>query len=409
MRSKIKHVVIVVQENRTFDNYFYGFAGADYATYGYAHDGSKVPLHAMDLTAQPISNSWSSSVTAWNGGRMNGFDRVAVGSAPGGSYVYAYVKRSEIEPYWTMARRYVLADHMFPTMFGGSFTGHLDLIASTASLSPSVSEVDNPPSSPWGCDAPAGTPTSVLSAGGREGVDAGPFPCFTQFRTLADTMDAARVSWKYYAPAVSGGILGGAFWSEFDAISNVRHGPDWTRSVVSPPSKVLLDARNGRLPSVAWVVPESYDSDHPGGPSAGPSWVASIVNAIGAGADWKSTAIVVLWDDWGGWFDHVAPPRRDFRGLGIRVPCLVISPYAKPHYISHTRYEFGSVVKLVEQVFGLRALGTASDGYTDVRANSLLDAFDFSQPPRAFRPIPAKFPASYFLAHPPSLQPPDDD
>ncbi|HVA32586.1 MAG TPA: alkaline phosphatase family protein, partial [Candidatus Baltobacteraceae bacterium] len=259
------------------------------------------------------------------------------------------------------------------------------------------------------CDAPVGTATSLLNPQRVESWGAGPAPCFTQFRTLADTLDAAHVSWKYYAPAVASGDPGGYLWSEFDAISSVRYGADWSR-VVSPQTKVLTDAAAGKLPSVAWVIPDGPDSDHPGGStSLGPSWVASVVNAIGRGPDWKTTAIVVVWDDWGGWFDHVQPPQLDYRGLGIRVPCIVISPYAKAHYISHTQYEFGSIVKLVEQTFGLPSLGPLSSGYTDTRANSMLDVFDFKQKPRTFTPIPSAFPASYFLAQPPSLEPPDND
>ena len=404
----IKHVVIVVQENRTFDNLFYGFPGAHYATFGNAQ-GTQVRLHPVGLAAPSISNAWHDAIYAWDGGKMDRFNEVQAGGRAPQTYTFSYVKRSEIRPYWTMANRYVLADHMFPTMFGGSFTAHLDLIASTASLTPALSEVDTPLNTPWGCDAPSATRTSLLDTSRNESWGAGPFPCFTQFRTLADTMDAAHVSWKYYAPLVTGRDIGGYLWSEFDAIAAVRNGPDWTRSVISPQTRVLSDARYGKLPSVAWVIPDGADSDHPGGPSNGPSWVASVVNAIGKSPDWDSTAIVVLWDDWGGWYDDLAPPKMDYRGLGIRVPCIVISPYAKTHYVSHTQYEFGSVVKLVEQVFGLAPLGSESSGYTDTRANSMLDVFNFRQKPRAFVPIPAEKPASYFLMRAPSHLAPDDD
>lgn len=404
----IKHVVIVVQENRTFDNLFYGFSGAHYATYGNAQ-GTKVRLHQVGLTAPSISNDWHDAIYAWDGGRMDRFNEVQAGGRAPQTYTFAYVKRSEIRPYWIMAARYVLADRMFPTMFGGSFTAHLDLIASTASLNSTLSEVDTPLNTPWGCDAPAATKTSLLDTSRSESWGAGPFPCFAQFRTLADTLDAAHVGWKYYAPLVTGGDVGGYLWSEFDAIAAVRNGPDWSRSVISPQTRVLTDARYGKLPSVAWVIPDDADSDHPGAPSNGPSWVASVVNAIGEGPDWNTTAIVVLWDDWGGWYDDLAPPKLDYRGLGIRVPCIVISPYAKTRYVSHTQYEFGSVVKLVEQVFGLPPLGPASSGYTDARANSMLDVFNFRQKPRAFEAIPAEKPASYFLTRAPSRLPPDDD
>ncbi|MBV8434744.1 MAG: hypothetical protein JO029_10750 [Candidatus Eremiobacteraeota bacterium] len=409
-KGKIDHVVIVVQENRSFDNYFYGFKGADYARSGKMSNGSTVQLHGIPLGGPVVVNSWHDGLYDWDNGRMDRFDQNLLGgAAPAGAYVYSYVYRRDIEPYWIMARSYVLADHMFPTMFGGSFTGHLELIASTTDVAPGVADSDTPSNTPWGCDAPPKTVTSIVDASRDESWGGGPFPCFTQFQTLADTLDAKRVSWKYYAPAVSSGNLGGQLWTEFDAIENVRKGPDWTRNVVSPPSRVLSDAKSGKLPSVSWVIPDGVDSDHPGGPSLGPSWVAAIVNAIGTGPAWNSTAIVVLWDDWGGWYDHVPPPQLDFRGLGIRVPCIIVSPYAKAHTISHTQYEFGSVVRLIEEVFGLPALGPSGTGYTDRRANSMLDAFDLHQAPLPFKPIPAKEPASFFLMQKPSGAPPDDD
>ncbi len=306
----------------------------------------------------------------------------------------------------------MLADRTFPTEFGPSFTAHLDLIAGNADLRPGESEVDFPTRLPWGCDAPVGTETYTLSRA-RVVHSGGPFPCFTQFRTMADTLDAAGVSWRYYSPYVKGS-LGGEAWTEFDAIDAVRHGPDW-KNVVWPETTVLHDVHDGRLAGVTWVIPDLKNSDHGGsGSNTGPSWVASVVNTIGRSRFWDSTAIVVLWDDWGGWYDDAAPPQLDFRGLGIRVPCIVISPYAriaqgaKAGYISHTQYEFASALKFVEQAFSLPPLGTESDGYTDSRANSLIDSFDFSQKPRRFVPAPQPYSDTYLLAQPPSLLPPDE-
>ena len=299
---------------------------------------------------------------------------------------------------------------MFPTMFGGSFTAHLDLIASTTDLQNDSAEVDSPTATPWGCDAPPGTRTYTLDRARLEG-NGGPFPCFTQFETLASLLDPANVSWAYYAPSLKGGNAGGRVWSEFDSIAAIRHGRDWTRNVISPPSTILSDAASGRLPGVSWVIPTSGDSDHTGeGRDDGPAWVSSIVNAIGKSSSWNSTAIVVLWDDWGGWYDNVPPPQLDYRGLGVRVPCIIISPYARKAYVSHTDYEFGSIVKFVEEVFdlpNLASLGTGY-GYTDERAYSITDSFDFKQKARTFRPIGATYGPSYFLSEKPSSRPPDD-
>ncbi|HTA37450.1 MAG TPA: alkaline phosphatase family protein [Candidatus Acidoferrales bacterium] len=405
--SRIKHVIIIVQENRTFDNIFDGFPGARSSTTGLTSSGKRIALRPIGFQQSDINHDWRASITSWDRGKMDGFDKNALDTgAPAGTFPYAYLARSFVTPYWTMARQYTLADRFFPTMFGGSFTAHLDLIAGTADLSPTVSEVDYPTGQPWGCDAPGGTMTFTLSGRKAAVAGSGPFPCFTQFRTMADTLDAAGVTWKYYAPAVTSGDIGGSLWTEFDAIKNVRYGADWNANF-PPPTAVLADAKAGSLPNVAWVIPDFLDSDHAAS-DTGPSWVAAVVNAIGQGPQWKSTAIVVVWDDWGGWYDDAAPPQKDFRGLGIRVPAILISPYSK-RGVSHTQYEFGSILKFIERAFDLPTLGPAAAGYTDGRATSLIDSFDFAQTPITFVKIPAKYPSSYFLQRHPSLLPPDDD
>jgi phospholipase C len=165
----------------------------------------------------------------------------------------------------------------------------------------------------------------------------------------------------------------------------------------------LKDAADGNLASVTWVSPSKADSDHPAYHSdLGPSWVTSVVNAIGQSSYWNSTAIVIVWDDWGGWYDNSKPPQLDYRGLGFRVPCLIISPYAKNGYVDSTQYEFASILKFIEEVYGTGSIGPRSQGYTDQRATSLDAAFDFNQEPRTFTAIPSKYPASHFLHEPPS-------
>ncbi|MBV9028407.1 MAG: hypothetical protein JO311_07285 [Candidatus Eremiobacteraeota bacterium] len=408
----IKHVVIVVQENRSFDNLFHGFKGARYATYGYMHDGTKVTLRGTSLLGPDIFHGWHEALFDWDGGKMDGFDLNHLGvGGTAGRRAYVYVEPKYIAPYRQMAQRYTLADEMFPTMLGGSFTAHLDLIAGTTNLRGGLAEADNPLAQPWGCDAPIGTRTSIVDSNRNETWGGGPFSCFNQFATMADLFDAAGVSWAYYAPPVNGWDEGGKVWSEFDAIAAVRHGADWSRDVISPPGRFLQDVAAGRLRGVSWVIPDFVNSDHSGLSSdTGPSWVAGIVNAVGESAYWDSTAVVVLWDDWGGFFDSVPPPQLDFRGLGERVPCIIISPYARSGYVSHTRYEFGSVLKFVEEAFVLPQLSTVGvgSGYTDGRAYSISDAFDFTRGPRRFQPIVAKYSRAYFLAQRPSEQPPDD-
>jgi phospholipase C len=238
----------------------------------------------------------------------------------------------------------------------------------------------------------------------------GPFPCMT-YATLRDLLDAKGITWKYYSPPVEGAT--GAIWNAFDAIRAVRYSPEWYANITRSDKEIFSDLSAGTLPSVSWIVPDQTNSDHPGsGSDKGPSWVASVINAIGASSYWKTTAIVVVWDDWGGFYDEVAPPFfDDWGGLGFRVPMLVVSPYARlnksgqPGYISHTQYEFGSILKFVENIWDLGSLGT-----TDKRAKSIIDCFDFTQAPRPFgTPIPTKYSRAYFEHQPPSYKPVDTE
>jgi phospholipase C len=406
----IKHVVVIIQENRTFDNLFEGYPGANTSKTGKNSKGQTVTLKAITFDPeQDMVHNYTNAVVAWNHGKMNAFDldRFDDGDLVG-NYPYAFVERSQVAPYWAMAKAYTLADHMFPTEFGPSFTSHLSLIAGTMNLSPTLAEANYPTSGPWGCDAPPNTSTDTVNPKRVVSIY-GPFPCFTQFTTMADTLDAKKVSWKYYAPQLDSDP-GGQLWTSFDAIHNVRYGPDWTRNISSPNTNVLKDAAAGKLAGMSWVIPDWLYSDHPAASSdMGPSWVSSVVNAIGKSKDWNSTAIIIVWDDWGGWYDNVKPPQHDFRGNGIRVGCLIISPYARKGYVSHTVYEFGSILKFVEQAFDLKPLGATNLGYTDTRATSLVDSFDFTQKPRAFTPIPAKYPADFFLKMRPSYRAPDNE
>src|SRR5581483_7116649 len=175
----------------------------------------------------------------------------------------------------------------------------------------------------------------------------------------------------------------------FAAIDAVYNGPEWATNISMPETNVLNDVTNSQLPAVSWVIPDQVDSDHAHsktGTYTGPQWIASVVNAIGTSSYWNSTAIVVVWDDWGGWYDHVPPPfLDDAGGLGFRVPMLVISPYVAPGTIAHTQYEFGSILKFVEQTFHLGSLGT-----TDVRAASIGNIFHFNQKARHFKVIPTQ-------------------
>jgi phospholipase C len=405
----LKHVVVIIQENRSFENFFAGYPGANAPTYGYALHSNKrvkVNLHQTTFESNPnMPHDWQAALTGYHKGKMDGFH-----TGPGTNYAaYAYMERSEVNLYWEMAQQYVLADAMFPTEFGGSFTAHLTAVAGTDNMDVDHAQVNYPTHSPNDCDSPPGTKSSLVDQYRNVGRGNGPFPCFTQFNTMANVLDAGGVQWRYYVTK----LFKAGIWSPYEAISYTRYGSDWNTDIIAPEGRILKDIPNGVLAGVTWVTPNHKNSDHPGAHSTtGPSWVANIVNAVGESKFWDSTAIVVIWDDWGGWYDNALPPQLDLRGLAIRVPCLIISPYTKvgtssQSYVSHTQYEFGSILKFIEQVFNLPPIGPASQGYSDVRAKSIVDSFDFSQQPRPFTPFTTKYPMSYFLNEPPSDEPVD--
>ena len=423
----ISHVIVIIQENRSFENFFAGYPNANAPMFGCVdpsvhqklvqsppkrfRSGSGCP--STDITVPlaqttfeknaDIRHDWNSSITEWNGGNMDGFG--AYGLKHGQYTAYEYMEHSQIQPYLDMANQYVLSDAMFPTEFGGSFTGHLTLVAGNDDLNPSKAEVDFPNGIYDDCDSPPGTKSSYVDPKRKVHRFKGPFPCFTQWNTIANPLDSAGVSWKYYASKQ----LDAGFWEPFEAMSYVRYGPDWN-NIIAPQTRFLTDAANGDLASVNWVSPSHDDSDHPSyHKDTGPSWVASVVNAVGESSYWDTSAIIVVWDDWGGFFDNAPPPQPDFRGLGMRVPCLIISPYAKQGYVSHTQLEFASVLKFIEEVYGLGSIGPGSQGYSDQRANDLNDAFDFSQSPRQFVPIGSKYQKEHFLHEPPSNEPVDTE
>jgi phospholipase C len=326
---------------------------------------------------------------------------------------YQYVNPSEISEYWTLATDYALADNMFQTQGSGTFTAHQDLIAGGTVVpygSGTASVIDNPSYFPWGCDGnPSSLKTSLITQDLQYLFNQGPFPCLN-YSTMRDLLDAKAVSWKYYTEPVKTTKWSPGIWSAFDAISAVRYSKEWGKKVVWPDTKFFTDIHNGRLPAVSWITPDGPNSDHPQEKckcDKGPAWVAQIVNAVGNSKYWNSTAIVVVWDDWGGFYDHVLPPALsppdNQGGLGFRVPMLIVSPYVQPH-VEHTQYEFGSILHFVEDNWNLGNLGR-----TDVRATSIGNAFNFNMAPRRFKPIAAKYSLEYFLHQKPSNLPPDTE
>jgi phospholipase C len=216
---------------------------------------------------------------------------------------------------------------------------------------------------------------------------------------LPDLLDTRGISWRYYTSSA------GSIWTAPNAILHLSCGPDWTNNMTLNQTLVLKHIAQGDLPAVTWVIPSGQASDHPGpNDGSGPSWVASIVNAVGNSPYWSNTAILITWDDWGGWYDHVAPPIINSYEYGFRVPLIVVSRYSKSGYISHVQHDFGSILKFIESNFGLPSLG-----YADAKADDLSDCFNFNQMPLTFHRISAKFDANHFLTDASPPLPPDDD
>jgi phospholipase C len=420
----IQHVVIMIQENRSFDDFFSTFPNADGTTYGCAEPGSgsgstrtrfapraasgpyscptgdtAIPLKAGGLTSDSLGHEYFSFKKEYDKGLMDGFPFVKRALRKGvteqaGTYPYRYVNPKFIRPYWDLASNWVLADHMFSTQGSSSFTAHQDFIAGDTPVD-GDEVIDFPTPSSWGCNAKPGTKTSLITPGGNYRRDKGPFPCFT-YATIRDLLDTHGISWLYFT-----NTSGSYVWDAFDAIKAVREGSEWSTKIIRPETDIFSYIADNELPAVSYVIPDAGTSDHPGPKhDNGPEWIASVVNAIGESNYWPSTLVIVVWDEWGGNYDHVPPPQLDSQGLGPRIPMLLISAYDKetvsgtPGYISSTQYEDGSVLRFIEDNWNLGNLGT-----TDTRANSIDDSFDFTQPPRAYVPVASDLSIDYFRYH----------
>jgi phospholipase C len=406
--SKIAHVVIIVQENRSTDDLFNGFPGADTVRYGLNAGGERVPLEPVGLTAPyDLSHTHAAFETEYAQSNLNGFNKEsssclsATFCGPRERRAYGYVPHDEIKPYFAMARQYAFADRMFQTNEGPSFPAHQYIVSGTSSVAngSALRAAENPfrpdgQSVGGGCDSQPGTLVPVIDVSGLESERV--YPCFNRI-SLMELLERKKLTWRYYQ-----GSKGAGLWNGPDAIAHVWASRAFSTDVVAPPAQVLTDIAQGHLADVVWVTPTALASDHARATNgSGPSWVASVVNAVGESQYWDSTAIFVTWDDWGGWYDHVAPHVYNSYELGFRVPLIVISPYAKKHYVSHVHHEFGSILKFTEKTFGLPSLHT-----TDARSDDLFDCFDFSQAPSKFKRIPAEYPPSYFFKQP-STEPDD--
>jgi len=310
----ITHVLILMQENHSFDNYFGTFPGADGFPPGLVTEGV-APFHLEQAVTANPPHSAAAARAATNGGRMDRFVHVAGGPLPLG-----YYDDRDIPNYWEYARRFALADRFFSSFAGPTLPNHLFVVAGQ---SPGVTRnVGRPPSGAF------------------------------RFTSLPDALERAGVSWKCY--------VGQRDPLEFGPLNPLAGFP----SLRSPPGRLAMtsalfaDLRNGSLPSVAWIFPSGEESEHPlTDPRVGMWYVTAIANALMKSSAWMHTVLVVTWDEYGGFYDHVPPPTRDGVPLGPRVPALVLSPYARAGFVDHTTYDFTSILRLVEERFHVPPLG----------------------------------------------------
>ena len=403
--NPIEHVIFIVKENRTFDHYFGAYPGADGATEGKTLEctdsgcvpGPTVPLKpAPYIQPHDITHGFASGLYAINGGAMNGFNIIGEGQDLSG---YVQHSRKTLPNYWAYADRFVLADRFFTSMYGPTFPEHLYTVA--AQSNGVVDNKTNADTTGNYCDDPleytkrfpiseltgddmsrimkledditAQVPDQLISiANYWEDTRT----CFN-IKVLPDKLEAAGVSWKYYAkPDV--------WMNGLQSIRHVRFGPMWGKVV--DPETFISDVGSGDLPAVSWLIPPEGLNEHPGegvNVCAGENWTVEQINAVMKSDLWASTAIVLVWDDFGGFYDHVKPPHYDIMGLGPRTPALIMSPWGRQGdnpgggYIDHTTYEFSSVLKFMEELHGLKPLTER-----DAQANPLRGAFDFTREPR---------------------------
>lgn len=375
--EKIEHVVWIIQENHSFDNYFGTFPGADGlppSTCLPKMPGSKdcvKPFHMPP--GQPLldlEHSWETAHAAYDNGKMDGFVWTE-----GSPYTMGYYDERDIPNYWSYARHYTLCDRFFSSEMTGSSPNHVFTVAAQSG------ETNN-----------IGSLTQLK----REMDDDDGF----SFASIVKRFRGKNITWKYYVetkPHPAGGCVmnahlsnlacpdpkGFTLWNPLPGFKAIRENPAEMDRMVSQ-DQYFRDLKTGSLPQVSWIIPDFQDSEHPPEPlNQGMWYVTRAVNALMQSPYWKNTAIFLSWDDYGGFYDHALPPEVDAYGYGPRVPMIVISPYVKQGYVSHYTYDFTSVLKFIEQRWNLKHLTPRDD-----RANNMADCFDFSQMPASALVIP---------------------
>lgn len=451
--TSFQHVVVIVQENRTPDNLFQGLCtspticnSVNPSTSQYDIQTSNwldnaVPGGVIQPLTVQLANSYdlSHAHSAWvaqcdknpTSGlcQMDGAAGVHCSGTCPSQPQFRFVDNSSgiLNPYLTLATSYGWANYMFQTNQGPSFPAHQFIFGGTSAPSSDedhngtyASENMSGTGTGAGCVAQPGVLVQLIDSTGTEDPNNKVYPCF-EHQTVSDL---AIPSWRYYTPGA------GSIWSAPDAIIHIcgpdgnGHctGTDWKDNVdPTNPADFLTDVASPtcKLKAVTWIIPTAANSDHANiNTGGGPGWVASLVNAIGnntctnpdGSSFWDTTAIFITWDDWGGWYDHEVPTilGSPFGGYqkGFRVPLLVVSAFTGPNTINNRRHDFGSIIRFIEQNFGITE-GFLTFADSTARSNTDLTAFFNLTAPRNFVTIPGATSAATLLAQP--VAGPDDD
>ncbi|OFW65318.1 MAG: hypothetical protein A2Y74_02295 [Actinobacteria bacterium RBG_13_63_9] len=370
--SPIEHLIVLMQENHSFDNYFGTYAGADGIPAGTcmpvdpADPGSDCvsPFHIgdNDVRMADPDHSGATHEAQFDGGRMDGFIRALNQRNQDGRLSMGYYDDRDLPYYWNVADEYVLFDRFFTSAAGGSFTNHVFWVS-----------------------AAAGNRKDRTT---REGL--GDLP------TIFDSLQERGISWKFYVENYDPEITyRNSDMFPSDRASQVVWVPllNYPRYIDDPElssrivdlDEYFEDLQRGTLPAVAYMVPSGHSEHPPQSPSAGQTFVRTIINELMRSDAWNTSAFMWTYDDWGGWYDHVPPPQVDEYGYGFRVPALLVSPYARHGYVDSTILDFTSILRFIEDNWGLEPLAER-----DANANSIAAAFDFTRQPREPRFIAAE-------------------
>ena len=360
-KTPIQHFVVLMQENHTFDNYFGTYPGANGIPAGTCmpvdpsdktNTDCVEPFHIGDRPIDDLDHSLSTFQMQYNDGKMNGFVYALNQRNQNGAMAMGYYDDRDLPYYWNLADEYVLFDNYFSSDHGGSFANHMY----------------------WVSAQPGGDRVSENG--------------YADVATIFDRLEERWISWKFYVQnydpqityrslsQVSGNRASQVIWVPLLNMDRFLDDPKLSSHIVDM-NEYFVDLENGTLPEVAYIAPSGASEHPPGSIRSGQKFVKSLIQALMRSNSWDSSAFLLLYDDWGGWYDHVLPPQVDENGYGMRVPGLLISPYARRGYIDSTMLDFTSVLKFIEENWGIEPLAAR-----DTQAKSFMSAFDFSMSPR---------------------------